>query len=141
MLISSLSHPYTASTVATVFFDAIVRLHAFPASLVSDRDPVFIANVATDEHCLRAANRWPVKGAEQDHCHVLMVHHRRSSSGVAQLASLGGVLLQHLPLRATYDTIPIGLRLASAVFASLYYRFSAHRHRRWPSPRPGCLPH
>nr|CAB3494457.1 unnamed protein product [Digitaria exilis] len=36
-----LSHPYTAKSVAQVFFAEIVRLHGIPQSLVSDRDPVF----------------------------------------------------------------------------------------------------
>lgn len=37
----NLAHSYTAETVATTFFKEIVRLHDVPASLVSDRDPVF----------------------------------------------------------------------------------------------------
>ena len=44
----ALSHPYTALTVAKAFFDAIVRLHGFPASIVSDRDPVFTGHVWRD---------------------------------------------------------------------------------------------
>ena len=37
----SLSHPYTAASVAKAFFEGIVRLHGFPCSIVSDRDTVF----------------------------------------------------------------------------------------------------
>jgi transposase InsO family protein len=36
-----LGHPYTATSVAHTFFAEIVRLHGIPASIVSDRDPVF----------------------------------------------------------------------------------------------------
>jgi hypothetical protein len=36
-----LGHPYTAESVARVFFGDIVRLHGLPESIVSDRDPVF----------------------------------------------------------------------------------------------------
>jgi len=36
-----LSHPYTAASVAKVFFQEIVRLRGLPSSIVSDRDPVF----------------------------------------------------------------------------------------------------
>jgi hypothetical protein len=34
-----LGHPYTVASVARAFFDGIVRLHRFPSSIVSDRDP------------------------------------------------------------------------------------------------------
>jgi transposase InsO family protein len=44
----ALSHPYTATTVAKAFFKAIVRLHGFPRSIVSDRDPVFTGHVWKD---------------------------------------------------------------------------------------------
>ena len=38
-----LGHPYTATTVARAFFAEVVRLQGIPASIVSDRDPVFIS--------------------------------------------------------------------------------------------------
>lgn len=40
-----LGHPYTATSVARSFFDKVVRLHGLPASIVSDRDPVFTSNL------------------------------------------------------------------------------------------------
>jgi len=44
----ALGHPYTAASVARAFFDGIVRLHGFPESIVSDRDPVFTGHVWRD---------------------------------------------------------------------------------------------
>jgi hypothetical protein len=44
----ALGHPYTAMSVAHSFFDGIVRLHGFPASIVSDRDPVFMGHAWRD---------------------------------------------------------------------------------------------
>jgi transposase InsO family protein len=41
----ALDHPYSATTVAKVFFDSIVRLHGIPASIMSDRDPVFTSTM------------------------------------------------------------------------------------------------
>jgi hypothetical protein len=44
----ALGHPYTAASVARAFFDGIVRLHRFPSSIISDRDPVFTGHVWRD---------------------------------------------------------------------------------------------
>jgi hypothetical protein len=44
----ALGHPYIAASVARTFFDGIVRLHGFPSSIVSDRDPVFTGHVWRD---------------------------------------------------------------------------------------------
>jgi hypothetical protein len=41
----ALGHPYTATSIAHAFFDNIVRLHGFSASIVSDWDPIFTRNV------------------------------------------------------------------------------------------------
>ena len=45
---TALGHPYSASSVAKLFFDNIVRLHGFLMSIVSDLDPVFTSNVWTE---------------------------------------------------------------------------------------------
>jgi hypothetical protein len=44
----AVGHPYTAMSVARVFFDQIVRLHGLPCSIVSDRDPVFTSKLWTE---------------------------------------------------------------------------------------------
>jgi len=39
----AIPHPYTASIVARVFLDNIYKLHGLPATIVSDRDVVFLS--------------------------------------------------------------------------------------------------
>lgn len=41
---SALAHPYTASSIATIFIRDIVKLYGPPRSIVSDRDPVFVSS-------------------------------------------------------------------------------------------------
>jgi len=40
----ALSHPYTASTVANIFWKRVHILHGTPESIVTDRDKVFVSN-------------------------------------------------------------------------------------------------
>lgn len=39
-----LKHPFFVYTVANEFVQEIVRLHAFPISIISDRDKLFMSN-------------------------------------------------------------------------------------------------
>ena len=44
----ALSHPYTTTSVADAFMNNIYKLHGLPASIVSDRDPVFLSRFWKD---------------------------------------------------------------------------------------------
>jgi hypothetical protein len=40
-----LGHPYSATSITKALFDQVVRLHGIPASIVSDRDPIFTSKL------------------------------------------------------------------------------------------------
>lgn len=40
----SLSHPYSAFTLAQMFLDQVYKLHGAPVEIISDRDPLFLSN-------------------------------------------------------------------------------------------------
>ncbi|WVZ56374.1 hypothetical protein U9M48_006918 [Paspalum notatum var. saurae] len=40
----AIKHPYTAQSIARIILDQVIRLHGFPKTIVSDRDPVFLSS-------------------------------------------------------------------------------------------------
>ncbi|TQD76709.1 hypothetical protein C1H46_037743 [Malus baccata] len=43
----AIKHPYSAPKIAEIFIQEVFRLHGMPASIVSDRDPIFISEFWT----------------------------------------------------------------------------------------------
>lgn len=38
------AHPYTAASITQLFVDHVFKLHGIPASIISDRDPIFLSS-------------------------------------------------------------------------------------------------
>ena len=52
----ALSHPYTAHTVAKTFMESIYKLHGLPATIVSDRDSIFLSQFWKELFSLQGVN-------------------------------------------------------------------------------------
>jgi len=97
----ALGHPYSAASVARAFFDGIVRLHGFPSSIVSDRDPVFTGHVWRDLFkmagvTLRMSTAFhPQTDGQSEVVNKVIAMYLRCVTGDRPCA-LGGVLLQYL---------------------------------------------
>ena len=52
----SLAHPYTAETMAQIFFEQVFCLHRMPQSNVCDRDPTFTSHFWTELFCLQGTS-------------------------------------------------------------------------------------
>jgi len=52
----TLSHPYTAHTVAKTFMESIYKLHGLPATIVSDRDSIFLSQFWNELFSLQGVN-------------------------------------------------------------------------------------
>jgi hypothetical protein len=94
-----LTHPYTATTVARVFFDSIVWLHGIPSTIVSDHNLVFTSKFRVS--CLH----WPAssfsfhrpftrsqtgsRSCQQGDSHVSTLPSRRLPTPVATMVGIG----------------------------------------------------
>jgi IS30 family transposase len=52
----SLSHPYTAPIMAKIFMDNVYKLHGLPASIASDRDPMFLSKFWNEMFSIQGVN-------------------------------------------------------------------------------------
>jgi hypothetical protein len=52
----SLSHPYSAPTVAKIFIDNMYKLHGLPTSVVTNRDPVFLSKFWKELFTIQGVN-------------------------------------------------------------------------------------
>ena len=52
----ALSHPYSAPMVAKVFMENVYKLHGLPASITSDRDPVFLSRFWKELFSIQGVN-------------------------------------------------------------------------------------
>lgn len=52
----AMAHPYTATMVAQVFFENILKLHGMPYSIVIDRDLVFMSSFWNEFSNFKARN-------------------------------------------------------------------------------------
>jgi hypothetical protein len=51
----TLGYPYTTMSVAKAFFEHVIWLHGIPASIVSDRDPIFTSAICGTQLRLSSA--------------------------------------------------------------------------------------
>ena len=52
----ALSHPYSATTVAKTFMESVYKLYGMPATIVSDRDSIFLSKFWTELFALQGVN-------------------------------------------------------------------------------------
>jgi len=52
----TLSHPYSATIVAKTFMDSVYKLHGMPATIVSDRDTIFLSKFWKKLFALQGVN-------------------------------------------------------------------------------------
>jgi hypothetical protein len=52
----ALSHPYSATTVAKTFMNSVYKLHGMPATIVSDRDTIFLSKFWKELFALQGVN-------------------------------------------------------------------------------------
>jgi hypothetical protein len=102
-----LSHPYTATSVARVFFAEVVRLHGILSSIVSDRDPVFTSSFWGELFRLAGVKLrftsafHPQSDGQSEATNRVIAMYLRCLTGdrprnLAGVVALGGILLQFL---------------------------------------------